>query len=43
MVYVDRRDKNSRDNTLRMICERATSEEQWPQLLICPEGTTTNG
>ncbi|XP_041986687.1 lysophosphatidylcholine acyltransferase isoform X1 [Aricia agestis] len=41
-VYVWRDDPNSRQNTIKEIIERATSKEDWPQILIFPEGTCTN-
>ncbi|XP_077291130.1 lysophosphatidylcholine acyltransferase-like [Arctopsyche grandis] len=40
-VYVWRDDPNSRQNTIKEIIERATSDD-WPQILIFPEGTCTN-
>ncbi|XP_015434413.1 PREDICTED: 1-acylglycerophosphocholine O-acyltransferase 1 [Dufourea novaeangliae] len=41
-VYVWRDDPNSRQNTIKEIIERATSKEDWPQVMIFPEGTCTN-
>lgn len=41
-VYVWREDPNSRQNTIKEIIERATSKEDWPQVMIFPEGTCTN-
>ncbi|XP_046993402.1 lysophosphatidylcholine acyltransferase isoform X1 [Schistocerca americana] len=41
-VYVWREDPNSRQNTIKEIIERATSDLDWPQVLIFPEGTCTN-
>lgn len=41
-VYVWRDDPNSRQNTIKEIIARATSKEDWPQVLIFPEGTCTN-
>ncbi|XP_073946781.1 lysophosphatidylcholine acyltransferase isoform X2 [Choristoneura fumiferana] len=41
-VYVWRDDPNSRQNTIKEIIQRATSKEDWPQILIFPEGTCTN-
>ncbi|XP_076620755.1 lysophosphatidylcholine acyltransferase isoform X2 [Colletes latitarsis] len=41
-VYVWREDPNSRQNTIKEIIERATSKEDWPQIMIFPEGTCTN-
>lgn len=42
-VYVTREDPNSRQNTIREIKRRAQSGGLWPQIVIFPEGTTTNG
>ncbi|KAK8730202.1 hypothetical protein OTU49_008142 [Cherax quadricarinatus] len=41
-VYVWREDTNSRQNTIQEIKRRATSEEDWPQVMVFPEGTCTN-
>uniref|UniRef100_A0A0P4WCU3 EF-hand domain-containing protein n=1 Tax=Scylla olivacea TaxID=85551 RepID=A0A0P4WCU3_SCYOL len=41
-VYVWREDPNSRQNTIQEIKERASSEEEWPQIMVFPEGTCTN-
>ncbi|XP_044735228.1 lysophosphatidylcholine acyltransferase isoform X2 [Chrysoperla carnea] len=41
-VYVWRDDPNSRQNTIKEIIDRATSDEDWPQILVFPEGTCTN-
>ncbi|XP_043461374.1 lysophosphatidylcholine acyltransferase isoform X1 [Leptopilina heterotoma] len=41
-VYVWRDDPNSRQNTIKEIIDRATSKEDWPQVMIFPEGTCTN-
>ncbi|XP_053256090.1 lysophosphatidylcholine acyltransferase 2 [Podarcis raffonei] len=41
-VVVSRVDPDSRRNTIKEITRRATSGEQWPQVLIFPEGTCTN-
>ncbi|XP_046824005.1 lysophosphatidylcholine acyltransferase isoform X2 [Vespa crabro] len=41
-VYVWREDPNSRQKTIKEIIERATSKEDWPQVMIFPEGTCTN-
>ncbi|KAK3858301.1 hypothetical protein Pcinc_035505 [Petrolisthes cinctipes] len=41
-VYVWREDPNSRQNTIQEIKNRATSKEDWPQIMIFPEGTCTN-
>lgn len=41
-IYVCREDPNSRQTTIKEIIERANSQEDWPQILIFPEGTCTN-
>ncbi|XP_069687916.1 lysophosphatidylcholine acyltransferase isoform X2 [Periplaneta americana] len=41
-VYVWREDPNSRQKTIKEIIDRATSDLDWPQVLIFPEGTCTN-
>ncbi|RZC39607.1 Acyltransferase domain containing protein, partial [Asbolus verrucosus] len=41
-VYVWRDDPDSRQNTIKEIISRATSDLDWPQILIFPEGTCTN-
>uniref|UniRef100_A0A8D9BGW5 Lysophosphatidylcholine acyltransferase n=1 Tax=Cacopsylla melanoneura TaxID=428564 RepID=A0A8D9BGW5_9HEMI len=41
-VYVWRDDPNSRQKTIQEIIDRAKSEQDWPQVLIFPEGTCTN-
>ncbi|CAG9815884.1 unnamed protein product, partial [Phaedon cochleariae] len=41
-VYVWRDDPDSRQNTIKEIISRATSDQDWPQILIFPEGTCTN-
>ncbi|KAF5304440.1 hypothetical protein FQR65_LT07970 [Abscondita terminalis] len=41
-VYVWRDDPDSRHNTIKEIINRATSDLDWPQILIFPEGTCTN-
>ncbi|XP_055685445.1 lysophosphatidylcholine acyltransferase isoform X2 [Lutzomyia longipalpis] len=41
-IYVWRDDPNSRQNTIKAIKERANSPEDWPQIIIFPEGTCTN-
>ncbi|XP_031353229.1 lysophosphatidylcholine acyltransferase isoform X2 [Photinus pyralis] len=41
-VYVWRDDPDSRHNTIKEIISRATSDLDWPQILIFPEGTCTN-
>lgn len=41
-IYVWREDPNSRQNTIRTVIERANSRNNWPQIIIFPEGTCTN-
>ncbi|XP_058063192.1 lysophosphatidylcholine acyltransferase isoform X1 [Anopheles bellator] len=41
-IYVCREDAHSRQTTIREIIQRASSPEDWPQILIFPEGTCTN-
>ncbi|XP_071423595.1 lysophosphatidylcholine acyltransferase 2 [Pithys albifrons albifrons] len=41
-VAVSRQDPDSRKNTVAEITKRASSQGQWPQILIFPEGTCTN-
>uniref|UniRef100_A0A2M4CGW1 Putative phosphate acyltransferase n=1 Tax=Anopheles darlingi TaxID=43151 RepID=A0A2M4CGW1_ANODA len=41
-IYVCREDPHSRQSTIREIIQRANSPEDWPQILIFPEGTCTN-
>ncbi|XP_039208304.1 lysophosphatidylcholine acyltransferase 2 [Crotalus tigris] len=41
-VLVSRSDPDSRKHTIHEITKRATSGEQWPQVMIFPEGTCTN-
>uniref|UniRef100_A0A6B2FFB0 EF-hand domain-containing protein n=1 Tax=Bothriechis nubestris TaxID=1766655 RepID=A0A6B2FFB0_9SAUR len=41
-VLVSRNDPDSRKHTIHEITKRATSGEQWPQVMIFPEGTCTN-
>ncbi|XP_035917961.1 lysophosphatidylcholine acyltransferase isoform X2 [Anopheles stephensi] len=41
-IYVCREDPHSRQTTIREIIQRANSKEDWPQILIFPEGTCTN-
>ncbi|XP_060520333.1 lysophosphatidylcholine acyltransferase isoform X4 [Cylas formicarius] len=41
-IYVWRDDPDSRQNTIKEIIKRATSDLDWPQILIFPEGTCTN-
>lgn len=42
-VLVSRDDPDSRQNTIREIVRRARSDEDWPQILVFPEGTCSNG
>lgn len=42
-IYVCREDPNSRHITRHLIIERVISKEDWPQILIFPEGTCSNG
>ncbi|CAB0004502.1 unnamed protein product [Nesidiocoris tenuis] len=41
-LYVRRDNSESRHKSIQDIIERATSPLDWPQILIFPEGTTTN-
>jgi len=41
-IYVDRKSLESRERALKNIIDRARSCLSWSQLLIFPEGTTTN-
>ncbi|XP_027850888.1 lysophosphatidylcholine acyltransferase isoform X1 [Aphis gossypii] len=41
-VYVRRDDPESRHNTIQEIIRRVKSDQDWPQILIFPEGTCTN-
>ncbi|XP_035772186.1 lysophospholipid acyltransferase LPCAT4-like [Neolamprologus brichardi] len=42
-VLVSRRDPESRKEAISELKKRVTSEGSWPQILMFPEGTTTNG
>jgi len=42
-VFIYRDDKASKHRAIAEIKRRAHSEGKWPQYLIFPEGTTTNG
>ncbi|KAK7177228.1 hypothetical protein R3I93_001271 [Phoxinus phoxinus] len=42
-VLVNRKDPESRKKCVSQIRERVTSDDHWPQMLMFPEGTTTNG
>ena len=41
-VWVKRDDQEAKNRTVEIIKQRC-SEKGWPQLLIFPEGTNTNG
>ncbi|XP_066141594.1 lysophosphatidylcholine acyltransferase isoform X1 [Euwallacea fornicatus] len=41
-IYVWRDDPDSRQKSVKEIIKRATSDMDWPQILIFPEGTCTN-
>lgn len=41
-IYVKREDPNSRQRTIKTVIERANSRDNWPQIIIFPEGTCTN-
>ncbi|KAM6908991.1 lysophospholipid acyltransferase LPCAT4 [Xenentodon cancila] len=42
-VLVSRKDPESRKKAVAQVTERLTSSGYWPQMLMFPEGTTTNG
>ncbi|KAM3590250.1 uncharacterized protein V6R79_006543 [Siganus canaliculatus] len=42
-VLVSRKDPESRKKAVSLVTERLTSNGYWPQMLMFPEGTTTNG
>uniref|UniRef100_A0A7N6BZC1 Phospholipid/glycerol acyltransferase domain-containing protein n=1 Tax=Anabas testudineus TaxID=64144 RepID=A0A7N6BZC1_ANATE len=42
-VLVSRKDPESRKRAVSQLTERLTSNGYWPQMLMFPEGTTTNG
>lgn len=42
-VLVSRKDPESRRKAVAQVRERLTSDGYWPQMLMFPEGTTTNG
>lgn len=42
-VLVSRKDPESRKKAVTQLTERLTSKGYWPQMLMFPEGTTTNG
>ena len=41
-LFVCREDPQSRQKTVRKIVERAQDSRPWPQLMIFPEGSTSN-
>ncbi|CAH8578742.1 unnamed protein product [Schistosoma turkestanicum] len=41
-ILVNREDPNSRKTAIRELIRRAKSEDDWPQIVIFPEGTCTN-
>jgi lysophosphatidylcholine acyltransferase/lyso-PAF acetyltransferase len=41
-IYVRREDHNSRATTIQDILTRVKSTDDWPQIMIFPEGTCTN-
>lgn len=41
-IYVNRENHNSRVSTIQDILARVKSPEDWPQIMIFPEGTCTN-
>lgn len=41
-IYVNREDHGSRTRTIQDILDRVKSPEDWPHILIFPEGTCTN-
>lgn len=41
-IYVNREDHGSRTKTIQDILDRVNSPEDWPHILIFPEGTCTN-
>ena len=42
-VYVSRTDPDSRLKTIKEIKRRCKPGSEWPQIVIFPEGTCTNG
>ncbi|RVE60334.1 hypothetical protein OJAV_G00179880 [Oryzias javanicus] len=42
-VLVSRKDPESRKKAVAQLIQRLTSDGYWPQMLMFPEGTTTNG
>ena len=41
-IFVHRGEPGSRSNTVNEICRRAKSKDEWPHVLVFPEGTTLN-
>ncbi|KAH8864678.1 Lysophosphatidylcholine acyltransferase [Schistosoma japonicum] len=41
-ILVNREDPNSRKKAIQELIRRAQSKEEWPQIVIFPEGTCTN-
>ena len=41
-LFVTREDPESRQKTVKQIIERTQANQGWPQLLIFPEGSTSN-
>jgi lysophosphatidylcholine acyltransferase/lyso-PAF acetyltransferase len=42
-IFTDRTDQKNKSNTIKEIIRRSSPTSEWPQVLIFPEGTTTNG
>ena len=42
-IFTDRTDSKNKSNTIAEIVKRSSPDSDWPQVLIFPEGTTTNG
>jgi 1-acyl-sn-glycerol-3-phosphate acyltransferase len=42
-IFTDRNDNKNKSNTINEIIKRSNPNSDWPQVLIFPEGTTTNG
>lgn len=42
-IFTDRTDQKNKSNTITEIIFRSNPTSDWPQVLIFPEGTTTNG
>ena len=41
-IFLDRKDPSSRIKTAQAIRTRAQANENWPQLVVCPEGMIGN-